>query len=458
LNNPFIIDYRIWITALLSSGLGVLLITLSSFFDKKPLLLLAWPLSALFLIFMVIQPKWTAVLILFLRPLLDVLLNLTKVDVGGEGVGIGVILNLMIILLAIFLAFYTLNFPQNVFPVYCWVFFLVFMLITVSYSPVPRDGLRLLFNYLSYFAMFILPFLMIKNEDDFLFWIKILGLSFLLPIFCANIDMLRGGHYFEDAGNRIMGTFTHPNILAFYLVLAFTFYFYILSAGFLDSKPLVTLIIKAILLDILVLLVATKTRNAWVSVYAGFVIYGFLKDKKTLLFLIGMVPLLLIIPDVWQRISNLWNGDTGNNYHGVNSLEWRIQLWQVSWTKILERPIQGYGLASFQPSEEVFFPTAKGMHAHNAYLETLFETGIIGLMSFVALFLGPLYIFLRNMCLSVTKTQARIWAIMVGYIISYMLICSADNLSFYLAFNWYVWFFIGLMLVASYRHYSVCVN
>ena len=94
-----------------------------------------------------------------------------------------------------------------------------------------------------------------------------------------------------------------------------------------------------------------------------------------------------------------------------------------------------------------FSDVRKDMVAHNAYLEILFETGIIGLLSFLALFMSPLIIFFKYMIKTSSQINAKLWAIMVAYVFSYMIICSADNLSYYLAFNWYVWFFIGLMLV-----------
>jgi len=452
--NFYLFDYRIWITIVVSVILGCLLIGLSPFFTSKPLLMLAWPLASLFFIFMILQPKWVAVLILFLRPLLDNLLNLTKVDNGGgDGIGIGAIFNLSVVLLVIFLAFYTLNFPRNM-PVRLWIIFLAFMLICCTYSPYTKDALRLCFNYLSYFALFVIPFLIIKSQEDFYFWVKVLAGSFVMPILFANFDMLKGGHYFEDAGMRIMGTFTHPNILAFYLVLAFTYYFYFLKAGFLNSNPVIKLLVQVLMVNILVLLIATKTRNAWIAVYAGFFIYGLLKERKILLFLLLIIPLSLSIPAVSHRVVDLVSGQEENDYRGVNSFEWRLQLWQGSLEKIAQRPMLGYGLASFEPSSEDLYAGAKDMHAHNAYLEVLFECGIIGLVSFISLFFGPMLIFFKNAFLTADQTEGRVWAIMVGYLVSYMFICSADNLSFYLTLNWYVWFFIGLMLVASYRNFS----
>ena len=50
---------------------------------------------------------------------------------------------------------------------------------------------------------------------------------------------------------------------------------------------------------------------------------------------------------------------------------------------------------------------------------------------------------------SVDRNLSGLWAVVVGYFISYVLICFADNLSYYLALNWYVWFFIALMLISK---------
>jgi len=111
--------------------------------------------------------------------------------------------------------------------------------------------------------------------------------------------------------------------------------------------------------------------------------------------------------------------------------------------------LQGYGLTTFKPMSEQFFSEKSGSGAHNAYLETLFESGIFGFLSFILLLLSPLKMFLNNMFTSLKPRQARLWAILAGYMISYMIICFADNLSYYLVLNWYVWFFIGLMLVSE---------
>ncbi len=456
MQNFSLFNYRIWITVFFSLGLGLFWNIFSPIFAMKPILLLAMPCAALLLLLMVTKPIWMIVSILVSRPLLDIVLNMTRVNTGGgDGVGLGAIINLTIILLAIFLCFYYTNFPQKIAPISAWIFYLICMLIAVFYSPSRADSARLWINEVSYFSLFLIPFLIIKDSKDFIFWLKVLALSFVLPIMYANIDLLHGGKYFEDAGMRITGSFTHPNILAFYLVLAFTFYFYLLKSGHLKSKHGLKFVIKLLMINILVLLIATKTRNAWISIYAGFFIYALLQERRILWLLVIVVPLFLLIPQVQERMTVL-NNTSSSNYQRVNSFEWRLQMWKNSFSKIMERPVQGHGLGAFKPMSEQFSANKK-TGAHNTYLELIFETGVIGFLSFMLLFLSPLNVFFKNMTRTINSGEARVWALMISYIIGYMLICSADNLLFYLVFNWYAWFFIGLMLVASYRKYPVYV-
>lgn len=443
------LDYRLWVTLLLSWVAGLALLKIMPILSLKPLYLLALPLAALFFTVLVIKPKWVLILLFLSRPLLDNLLNLTKVNVSaGQGLGIGAMFNLAIIVLAVFLSFYYGSFPRQNKVVRYWLIFLFFMFLAVWYSPFRFGAMRLYFNYLSYFAMFTIPFLVIKTKEDFIFWIKIFAWSFVLPIFCADIDLLQGGRYYPDAGMRIAGTFTHPNILAFYLVLGLTLYFYILKSNLFRLKRALTWGMKLLMLNMMFLLVATKTRNAWLACFGVFFIYGLLKDRKLLLVLLLLIPLSLCVPQIHERVITVYDSKA-EGYAGVNSFEWRIRMWKSSLPKIAQRPLQGYGLTSFKPMSEQFSDIGRNMGAHNAYLETLFETGIVGLLSFLGLFISLLIFFFQNMTKASSQLQAKLWALILSYVISYMIICSADNLSYYLVFNWYVWFFIGLMLVSE---------
>jgi len=448
--NSRMFDYRIWVTLFLSLGFGLAVNIMIPLLSEKSLFLLALPFGILFFAILVIKPKWFLAAMILFRPLLDNILNLTKSDIGeGQGVGLGAVLNLAIIVLAVFLGFHYSTFPRRNRIIFCWYIFLFLMFLSVCYSPYPLGGLRLFFNYLSYFAMFIIPFIIIKSKEDFLFWLKIFAWSFILPILCANIDLIHGGRQFEDAGKRIAGTFTHPNILAFYLVLGITSFFYILKSKYWKLKPEIVWVMWLLMLNMFVLLIATKTRNAWIACFTGFFIYGFLKDKKLLFMLLILIPMTLLIPTVKERVLTVISDKQVTDYKGINSMEWRLRLWQSSLPLIEQRPLQGYGLTSFKPMTEQFSDVGVNFESHNAYLEILFEMGVFGLLSFISLFLASLVTFFKNMKKSINIDHAKLWAILVGYVMGYMVICFGDNLSFYLVLNWYVWFFIGLMIVSQ---------
>ena len=441
------LNYRIILSLAVSALAGLALLALMPVFSKHPQMLLVLPMAGAFFLMLVVNPRWTFILVFLTRPLLDIFLNLTRVSLGGQEIGIGAILNLVIIVLAVFLFFYEGGFPRKNPVVKGWAFFLVVMLFAVIYSPYFGRAIRLYANYLSFFSMFLVPFLIIKRREDYVFWLKVFAWSFVLPVLYANFDLLSGGQFYADAGMRIKGTFSHPNILAFYLCLGITYYFLLLKGRLFPVSREVRMGMVVLAVNMLILLLASKSRNAWIACFASFFIFGLLRDRKTLGMLFLMMPLLLFVPSVKDRVVTVFNGESAINYKGVNSFEWRLKMWKSSLPWVAKRPLQGYGISSFLPMSAEFSVVGTN-GAHNIYVETLFESGIIGLMSLLALLFKPLILFLQYMFRSPHR-QAVLWAIVAGYLISYIVICSADNLSYYLVLNWYVWFFIGLMMVAK---------
>lgn len=442
------LNYRTVIALVLSVVFGLALTALMPFLTAHKIMFVAFPCAAAFFLMLVVKPRATFLLIFMTRPILDLILNLTKVDVGGQDVGFGAILNLLIIVLAVFLIFYEGVFPRNNPVIRNWIFFLAIMFFAMVESPYIGRGVRLYANYLSYFSMFLIPFLIIKDRKDFIFWLKMFAWSFVLPVIYANIDLLHGGQFYADAGQRIKGPFSHPNILAFYLTLGITFYFYLLKSGFFKFRRLAFWTLVLFMLNMAVLLLATKTRNAWIASFGGFLIYGLLKDRKALVLMFLLMPALLLVPAVKDRVVTAFNGKGSLDYDGINSFEWRLKMWKSSIPMIAKRPLQGYGLSSFVPMSRGFSIVGSN-GAHNMYVEALFESGMFGLFSLLALLFKPLIIFFKNMYQVFNRRESVVWAIVIGYLISYIVICAADNLSYYLALNWYVWFFIALMILSK---------
>ncbi|MCB9772148.1 MAG: O-antigen ligase family protein [Candidatus Omnitrophica bacterium] len=442
-------DMRIVLTFLLSICVGFIFVDIIPLIASNSRLLVLFPIGLLFLVYMVINPRNALVIIIILRPLLDQMLESTRMG-GSQGMGFGAIFNLAIIFIFVFLYFQNatqIPAPKNFLRL--WVIFLIVIVPSIFYSPFVLRAIRLYLNHISYFAMAMLPFLLIKRKEDFVFWLKVFMVSFILPMIVANIDMATGGRYYNpDSGRRIMGSFTHPNILAFYLLLGVTTYFLVLRSKFIAITPKIKFWLYVGMANMLVLIVAAKTRSAWLSALMVFFIYGWLKEKKIIVILLLLCSLAALTPAVQDRVMTMMGSKGVENYEGENSFSWRLQAWGSAFPAIFKQPLHGYGLTSFRILSANFSNQGEAFGAHNVYVETWFEAGIFALISYCMLLFAPFWIFWQRMKESTDPTVSRLSALLASYVATYILICISDNLAYYLVFNWYYWFFVGLIMVA----------
>ena len=384
-----------------------------------------------------INVRAVLIFIFFIRASFDPILNLTKVDIMGEDIGIGGALNLLVIIIFIFLLFQdSLNIFKNK-VLRSWAIFLLICGMSIFYSPLPGRGVRVLLQLISYMSICLVPFFIIKTRDDRKLWIKILLFSSIVHIIFADWDLFKHGIH-----ARIQGAFSHPNVLAFYIILIISIIFFILkSKEFILSRTKVN-ILRLYMLNLFVLLLFTKTRNAWIACSAMFFIYGLLKERKYVLYTI-MIPLILSFsPIVHDRVQSAISEGPGVD----NSFGWRLKMWKVAWDYIKDKFMFGYGLASFEFISLQFPPLVRGSGAHNTYIELLFETGVLGILAYLNIFRVSLLMLISRMKSSI-EPLSKGYVIVIAYTVSYLIICFADNIRHYLSLNWYVWFFIGVMLV-----------
>lgn len=70
----------------------------------------------------------------------------------------------------------------------------------------------------------------------------------------------------------------------------------------------------------------------------------------------------------------------------------RIILWYTAWNLFLSSPVHGIGFGTFNVVSDRYLPVVvdmpEGLGVHNIYLELLAETGVLGLLSFLAVAVG----------------------------------------------------------------------
>jgi len=333
-----------------------------------------------------------------------------------------------------------------------WLIYLTLAFLSLLYSPVFLSSLKVFLIIVSYGSMLYMGLSSVKTDNDLGKWLTIIIYSSAIPVIYGIYSLLIGGggaRFSIEEGLRVQGTFKHPNSLAFYLALVITVSFYTLKAQPLNVSKTLIKMLPFYILALLGMLLMTKTRASWLAVYLFFFVYASFQDRKLLVLVIAAPFLALLIPDVQDRILDLQKGnDYGGGYQRLNSFAWRTSTWKnaISWMTE-PRYFTGYGIASFVHFSPRFvmanafelFETE--INAHNVYVQTFFELGILGLLSFLFL----IYSNIKTIVSLYAKYKLLIFTVVV-LLVEFMFQCLSDNMLDYLVYDWYMWFFVGVAI------------
>lgn len=198
---------------------------------------------------------------------------------------------------------------------------------------------------------------------------------------------------------RPYGTFSHPNILAAFLII-----FLILLGVFLRKMPNVKKVESffhsvAIFLSIAGIM-ASASRSAIFTFFNEF--FFSKKSKKIFLFLL----IICLIPFLYTRFSSLLTFDN-------LSLLRREYLIESGFNIFTKFPLSGIGLNNFilfLSGDYVPGPGRFLQPVHNIYLLILAETGVIGLIGWIVL-IGS--VFFKNLKLKITTYKLKIWLVIL---------------------------------------------
>jgi len=381
--------------------------------------------------------RWIILAIVLTRSFLDPIFDSSNLGLGG-------VLNAFVILIALILILQRPN-MMPAWAIWMWVPYLSLSAVAVFLSPLPATAVRQFLVTVSYAMFFLFPFFILRYRSDLSRFFAVALASAVVPILYG---LVITAVWIRDPEFRLWSTFSHPNILSFYLVLQIALVLFVQVSTAIDwstqTRRLVTLALPFLLL----LLYITKTRSAWVAAGALFLIYAVWCDRR-FLFLFLLTPLLLLFDTgVAERLSDLRGGigpgdlDQLNEEIRLDSLTWRKVLWNSAAPWMWEKPLLGHGLGSFNLYSTEFFSRliidGMGVDAHSLYIETLFEVGLLGLLA-----LALVFIVLGIRLLKGMPYDGKGAIIMLGLLLAYLLESYSDNMSRYLAFNWYFYFVVG---------------
>jgi O-antigen ligase len=374
-----------------------------------------------------------------IRPACDQMFNVAKFAIGSES-GPGASVNLVVLTLAVVGAVFR---PKSLLaaPVLGWFAFLAVAAASAFNAPDPAHSMRLLMTLATYGAVLILAHVIVRDRETAAAALAACVLSSVAPAFVA-LGELAANPSILATDERLLGTFTHPNILAFYLVTMIAVILFVLSSTLVSPPPVLRRVLMGWAGLLLFLLLATKTRSAWIALAMILAVQAACVDRRWL-WMLAFLPLLMLMPGVGDRFLDLFEGNTNDTYAQLNSLAWRKLLWADTMEWLSQNPPGwlGHGLDHYVGYVPIFFEKGAkpdGIGTHNALLQLYFEAGILGLGSFIAVF-AILFVTLARRFRTDPDGTLIAMALCGG-----ILACSySDNMLDYLQFQWPFWFFIG---------------
>lgn len=325
------------------------------------------------------------------------------------------------------------------------VLFIFQVFISAVSSLIPSLSIKYIFFFLN---SFILMFIIFKEANTkeriqslinlFLIGVSFTGLYGLyqkikgVPVNASYVDLRINQGMF----GRVFSTMENPNNFGELLILALPFFIaFIMNQK--DTRK--RLFYCAISVPVVISLVFTGTRSAWISFAIGVLVFICLKNIRLLpifilLGIAGFIALPFVSPAVYRRILTIFNPNDA-------STSYRKLILNTVWPMIGDYGLFGVGLGTdvFKKICSTYFQFTKNnvVHSHNLYIQIWIEMGILSL----AFFLGTIYRTLKGLYFIIDKsvnTELKNLAIAsIASLLSILVMAFAD----------YVWFYPRILLI-----------
>jgi len=226
------------------------------------------------------------------------------------------------------------------------------------------------------------------------------------------------------------------------------------SSGY---KLLVSFVLGLVLLALLL----TQSRGAWLGCAAGIVVLCILKEKRFL----WQLPLLLIaflVVLYWRADGQVLRLLSLLDTSQEATLPGRVEIWSKAFLILRDYPVTGIGLGSFGEAYKLYFasiflPSSADVvfHAHNTFLSTAVEIGLPGLGMYVILLGG--FASLAWKAISYKRTINRVLGLGIASGVVAILVFGLLD-AFTLGRNLEILFWIFLGVASALNVYEVALS
>ena len=332
--------------------------------------------------------------------------------------------------------------------------FLLLSFCAVLGGAAPESGLKIYLVYIAFALVFPLIVYTAQGKGDYT---RLLTLLCSAAFFVALYGVFQNfflhdtakswvdSSMFTEIEKRVYSTLDNPNVLGEYLILTIP-----LAAALLlyTKRPLSRFLYGAVNIVMLLCLMYTWSRGAWVGVVLALGFFLLQKDRR---FLIPCLAVLLLMPSVLpasilHRLTSIGNmQDTSTAY--------RVSVWQGS-----IRIIRDYGfLGGIGLGSDAFlkiYPqyalngAEYALHSHNFYLQWIVDMGWGGIVVYFVLIITAFSCILRAKKHSDPKKIAAI--AMSGGLCGYLFHGMAENLWYNYRMVLVFFIYLALITLSSY--------
>ena len=292
------------------------------------------------------------------------------------------------------------------------VFFSFISMLSANYRPISA---YYIFSLLIMFVVIFFMFNSIKTKKDIFLVLNFFALSMFLQSLVAIFQFLKnqsigllffGEQLISPELNgiaktsingvkhiRAYGTFSHPNILALFLLTSLIVIFYLI-VNYKDRVYRLFLFVASFFISLAIFF--TFSRIVWLLTIGSIVFFSIkknsffteikkkLKDKRFIYILAFLIIIFLLFifyfyPSIWWRI-NPFSATTWQSFQD------RFLVIKKSLILIREHPLFGIGIGNFVIEIAYLltgYPVWMAEPVHNVFLLILTEIGIFGLTSFI---------------------------------------------------------------------------
>ena len=238
------------------------------------------------------------------------------------------------------------------------------------------NALGHLVKWALYIMLYVTIFKTFNEKSELINLIRVIVFAFAIGGFVVVYNYSTHQHFIGPAIYRATGWFEGVNAFGTVLAIILIFLYNLYLSGYYQVV-LPRYLFFPVCVSLLVAVIATLSRTAWVALFGTLVVLSFIRGRRymAILFIMATAIIFLLFgKPVEKRVENTFEEHPWSTL--PVDIGGRENIWRTSMKNIADYPLTGVGYSNF--SQYVL-----GCTPHNQYISILGESGLLGIITFV---------------------------------------------------------------------------